>query len=807
MQWIEPSGVVIEAIRSGRSESEFVDGCHALLSIASFTTPILFDNLLHSLRPFGTIHFLSALTNDVVNAYVVNYDEEETWTTEALDVLLETWSVIFGSTDRDKDLLTTEGKSAASKLFKGIVESHLKAASETAYNDDDTEHFVASVKKRDERLESYAIIGRMAADITIPFLTNVFSERVAYLNQVNRNSDPTCILEELYWIILMIGHILTDSGEGETVLIPEALQVGFSDSLEETQHPVVILSWAVIDFSRRCLDSETRSICFSPRLMEAVIWFLARWTDTYLMLVDGTKVHISTPSNECLEILGTESSKKILVTFAGEHKKGEIVLDIIIRIIITALTSYPGENELLALTCQKLLVALVRRKNVSIRLLSMDSWQDLARAFSKERTFFPLNARLQRSLAETLVCAASGMKDPDASNQYVRDIMRPMTSYLAEISGRNDLKVVAQKADAMYMVICLLERLIGAARATQPRTQKAVFEMGVAVMNPLITLLEAYKNQAAVVYLIIKFVVDLVDGHVTFLEAKDTSVLVGFCLQLLRIYASNNMGKISLSHSSSLWNEAQIEKYKDLRALLQLLTNLCSKEFIDFSSDDAGSPDIAEVIFVGLHIVSPLISFDLLRYPKLNRHYFALVSHMLEVYPEKVAQLTKEAFVQVIAALDFGIKHQDIDAVDMCFQAVNALASYHYREKSTGNEGLGAHLVYCLSNGTPHENILGHFLRLIMQSILFADFRMDLSGPAADALLPLLFCEQDLYQRLVQEFLEEQQIPSLRSRLANAFRSLTSSNKLSISLDRANRHRFRKNFHEFLTEISGLRIK
>lgn len=36
------------------------------------------------------------LTSEVIKADVVNYDEDETWTAEALDVLLETWNVIFG---------------------------------------------------------------------------------------------------------------------------------------------------------------------------------------------------------------------------------------------------------------------------------------------------------------------------------------------------------------------------------------------------------------------------------------------------------------------------------------------------------------------------------------------------------------------------------------------------------------------------------------------------------------------------------------------------------------------------------------
>ncbi|RZS00251.1 hypothetical protein BHM03_00029916, partial [Ensete ventricosum] len=101
---------------------------------------------------------------------------------------------------------------------------------------------------------------------------------------------------------------------------------------------------------------------------------------------------------------------------------------------------------------------------------------------------------------------------------------------------------------------------------------------------------------------------------------------------------------------------------------------------VDFSSvsNEAESTDIAEVslmkflsstllnvllvslqvIYVGLHIVTPLISLELLKYPKLSCDYFALVSHLLEVYPEKVAQLNMEAFEHIVRTLDFGVRHQ-----------------------------------------------------------------------------------------------------------------------------------------------------
>ncbi|XP_066370501.1 uncharacterized protein [Miscanthus floridulus] len=726
--WIEPPDVIAASIRNGGSESEFIDGCHALLSMASLTTGSLFDNLLKSIRPYGTVNLLSALTSEAVKSVLNNQSEEETWGIDSLDILLETWNVILGDVDADKSPISVDGALAASSLFKIIVESHLKAAADSAFEDtDDTEYFHVSVSKRDEQLALYALIARAAADTTIPFLAQLFSERFARLNQRNGESDPTQTLEELYWLLLVTSHVLTDSGEGETLLIPEALQAGFPNVIEATQHPVVTLSWSIINFSRQCLDPGIRAKYFSPRLMET-------------------------------------------------------------------------------LTCQKLLATVVRRKHTCTYLVQLDSWRDLTRAFASGRSLLSLSGRLQRSLAETLACAASCIKDPEASAQYLRDLMGPVAGCLVENASRSDLKSVAQQGDVVYMVCCLLERLRGAARATQPRTQKVLFEMGRTVMNPLLTLLEVYKNHSSVVYMILKFVVDFVDGQAVFLDAKETSALVNFCLRLLQIYSSHNIGKVMLSLSSSLRSESQAEKYKDLRALLRLLTNICSKDLVGFLSDcdGEGSPDIAEVIYVGLDIVTPLISLDLLKYPKLSRDYFVLMSHLLEVYPEKVAHLNRDAFTRIIGSLDFGLRNQDSDVVERCLAAVNALASYHFKEILGGRGGLNSQLMESEgSNGKLQESISSHFLRLLLQILLFEDFRLELAGYAADALLPLLFCEQELYQRLVHELLEKQQNPTVKSRLATVFHNLTSSNNLSSSLDRPNRQRFRKNLLSFLADVSG----
>lgn len=801
--WVHPPDVISRAIECGRSESEFLDGCRALLAIATVTSPFMFDQLLKSICPFGTIALLSSLMSEVIKVLMSTGTDEETWSWAARDILLDTWTALLvpSESNSGNPSLPLEGISAAASLFALIVESELKTASATAFNDDDSNDYLqASIFGMDERLNSYGLIARASIEYSVPFLTKVFLERFAQLHQIRGRSDPTAILEELYSLLLITGHVLADEGEGELPLVPEAIQMHFLDSREGDKHPVVILSSSILHFAEQSIDPEIRASTFSPRLMEAVIWFLARWSRTYLMSPEGSGNSDSYVPEQL------QLTKKILLDFFGELNQGKLVLDLIVRISMTTLISYPGEKDLQELTCRHLFHGLVGHREINSHLVSLDSWRDLAKSFVNERTLFSLSTPHQRSLARSLVLSACGLRNSETSNQYVRDLMNHMTSYLLDLSGKHDLKNVSQQPETIMVVSCLLERLRGAASASEPRTQKAIYEMGISVMNAILTLLEVYKNEPAVVYLLLKFVVQWVDGQISHLEAQETATLINFCMRLLQIYSSHNIGKISISHSSTLANEAKTEKYKDLRALIQLLASLCSKDLIDFSTSSVESEgvSISQVVFVGLHIITPLISIDLLKYPKLCHDYFSLISHMLEVYPEMVGQLNAEALAHIIGTLDFGLRHQDSEVFDKCLRALKALASYHYRETVAGNMGLGLHASGIKdSGGNVQDGILSRFLPCLLQLLLFEDYSTDLVSAAADALLPLILCEQVLYQRLCSELIEKQMNLTFKTRLANAIHALTNSNQLSSTLDRINYQRFRKNLLKFLIEVRG----
>ncbi|KAG4135726.1 hypothetical protein ERO13_D08G234300v2 [Gossypium hirsutum] len=751
LQWIDPPDVVSKAIEEGKSESEMLDGCRALLSIATATTPFVFDQLLKAIRPYGTLTLLSTLMCEVVKVLMTNNTDEETWSWEARDLLLDTWTILLVPMDGSGGdaSLPSEGKHAAANLFAMIVESELKVASASVTNDEgDSDYLQASISAMDERLSSYALIARAAIDVTIPLLTRLFSEHFARLHQGRGIIDPTETLEELYSLLLITGHVLADEGEGETPLVPTAIQTNFVDIVEAEKHPVVVLSGSIIRFAEQSMDPEVRAAIFSPRLMEAVIWFLARWSHTYLMPLEEANCL----SNDYQKQHQSINSRKALLNFFGEHNQGQVVLNIIVRISAMTLMSYPGEKDLQGLTCHHLLHTLVRRKTICYQLVSLDSWRDLANAFTNEKSLFLLSSANQRSLAQTLVLSASGLRNSEAANQYVKGLMGHMTTYLVELSNRSDLKSVAHQPDIIMSVSCLLERLRGAAAAAGPRRQRAMYEIGISVMNPVLLLLEVYKDE------------------------------------------------ISISLSSTLLSEAKTEKYKDLRALLQLLSSLCSKDLVDFSSDsiEATGINISQVVFFGLHIVTPLISLELLKYPKLCHDYFSLLSHIVEVYPETLAQLNSEAFAHIIGTLDFGLHHQDLEVVSMCLGALKALAAYNYREICAGKTGLVS-----AGHGNSPEGIFSQFLRSLLQLLLFEDYSPDLVSAAADALLPLILCEQGLYQKLGNELIERQTNPALKSRLANALHSLTSSNHLAFRLDRVNYQRFRKNLNSFLVEVRG----
>ena len=214
--------------------------------------------------------------------------------------------------------------------------------------------------------------------------------------------------------------------------------------------------------------------------------------------------------------------------------------------------------------------------------------------------------------------------------------------------------------------------------------------------------------------------------------------------------------------------------------------------------------DVPSVVLAGLHATIPLLTEELLRFPKLCRQYFALLAHMLEAYPAKVAALDAATFATLMRTLEFGLTHADVDIGRESFAALSGLAAFHHRETKGsrgGNPagGLAAH--NAANEDEKKEGILARFLKLSLNRLLFEDASAALAEPAADALLPLMLCEREAFAAVAHELVSSLAGDArAQGKVGEALRDLTASGGLTDRVDRANKRRFRRNVSAFVME-------
>lgn len=81
------------------------------------------------------------------------------------------------------------------------------------------------------------------------------------------------------------------------------------------------------------------------------------------------------------------------------------------------------------------------------------------------------------------------------------------------------------------------------------------------------------------------------------------------CLQTIKSYARFNC---PLTADST----AEEDSFQDIMLLMQLLTNLLSKDLCNFGQEDA-RVEPAVIFLDGLEIIMPMITTDLLKFPSL----------------------------------------------------------------------------------------------------------------------------------------------------------------------------------------------
>ena len=237
---------------------------------------------------------------------------------EATDHVLEAWVCIL-----HEDSIFPAGycKEAAAAILKTFIEISLAApegvrARQAEEEIEETEE--SDRVKYKDTLSVIGALGRECLDLSLPFLISLLESRIGRLHgqiqrissQGGRDIDPVLsdLFEDIHWIVLITGNILSLDVDGETALIPsevmqhsinQAGSVDVSKSLEvlaspgqpasdipghESSDHVLRLVGAVFRLSeveKRCVEAGLMSL-WSPEMGSTIMWFLRRWSLTYL---------------------------------------------------------------------------------------------------------------------------------------------------------------------------------------------------------------------------------------------------------------------------------------------------------------------------------------------------------------------------------------------------------------------------------------------------------------------------------------------------------------------------------------------
>ncbi len=102
------------------------------------------------------------------------------------------------------------------------------------------------------------------------------------------------------------------------------------------------------------------------------------------------------------------------------------------------------------------------------------------------------------------------------------------------------------------------------------------------MLGNLVDLLGLYHNYSTVVELILEVFCEAAKQILCYLSQADSRVMYERSVGVIRMYADHNKGRRSIE------KEAEEEQFRDLSLLMELLTNLLSKDFIDLAPHGDG---------------------------------------------------------------------------------------------------------------------------------------------------------------------------------------------------------------------------
>lgn len=803
---MHPVESVVAAAAHGNdtAEQRLLSACRSLSALVTVGAhrPAELEAASQALGAGSLFQWLQAATLACIQAGgAAVASDSGSWATDATACLMEAWGGLLHSRHSMAPggaQLPPTAIPAASTVFKALMQAALRDAASGAHEDADDDEEEAAADSLDDWMAQVAALARVSVVDTFGWLADAINGQQQRLySAAMQRTDPSEDLEALCWLLRCGAAALADSGAGETPLVPEAVAEAAAGSPAGAE-AASRLSNSLLQVSALVLQDEARPV-MSPRLMEVAAAALARWLDTYLLGDDEDMPPAlaaqygpgSADAARALDVV-VQVASRCLLAFPGEVTLHRQVCTVLLPTLVKRRLRC---SVLVGLASwQQLAAAFASQQAALVAGLHPKVLRHLSCNLALGATGFSLKGG---SGADATAAAAAAAEQHGG---YVRQLTSAAAQRLLDVAARPDLATPAVSSHPQLVreINCLLEMLRGvtAAGATATKAQPALFALTVPLLPALQAVARAFKDQFTVVIASLKLAKAIIETHVPFVTADQFGALVQWVLQLLRQYAQDNKWLIYLSLSSSpsstssaaaapaaapsqppppssgqrrqggagdaLAEEALLERCRALRALIGLLQQVMCRDLIDLSPTASSlSPsaslasatsvdNIGQVVLLGLDIIVPLMSTQMLKYPKLCRQYFTLVADTLEMCPRQVTGLPPAHFSSLMTSLEFGVLHTDGVVVQSALEGLAALARHSQHAAQTGAPGLGSRAT---GDG---RSVVAYFMEVLFRKLLLEDMPQELVELAADALLPLIETEEGSYRQLAGALLASQ---------------------------------------------------
>ncbi|GLH05441.1 Exportin-4 [Gryllus bimaculatus] len=706
---------------------------------------------------------------------------------EAFDHMLEAWiNILQDSQSFTRDFC----KESSIRVFNTYLKCHLSPPDGTRGQDQELDsEDIDEIEEDDrtrfkEQLQVIGSFGRQMLSHSVPLLARLLEDRVRRLREhlqtmhtqalnISNTSALDCLFEDIHWLILIAGNTIAMDSEGETALIPAEVML-YSIEQGKSGHMDINTTLKVLGspgMQLQEIPGADESSDHIVRLVSAVF----RLCEVQNYAMEAKLSRMLSPELCC-------SMSMALVSAFGKDSEGATwTMNFLMNTIEQNLQHFSSEPALIKDTVLLLLALVDVKEKGQCMLKTKAFWNILQNHASTDKSLLPQAAK--RGLFKAFVLAGAAVEDAGNRSDYWVQVLKPLQERFKGIICKENFNRIFHEENVKLELIDILESFIGVAQGSQVTTVQSLFQFLHPMLCEFSTLVNVYHNYQQIVELILELYCECARGMLCYLTQVDSQRIYESCLQTIQAYARSNTGRVSQESS------AEEESYRDILLLMELLTNLLSKDFIDLSPLDASNETestvtAADVCLYGLNIIMPLMTVDLLKFPSLCLQYFKMVTFVCEIYPQKVASLPNEMIKVLLGSIELGITQFGQDIIILCYDFLQAL---------------GTHIYSASLQNTPIYEQLKPFLKIIMNLLLTQQVNSDILSSTGATLYILICCYQDDYKEYVQNLLLQQEDQVAAERLAKAFTSLTAG--VVLNTERQQKTKFRENFEKFIELI------